>query len=126
MVKRLSGTRFVAVSLLSLALLMPGCVSQYGEQQTKVNHYPQCYEPIQKLRDDENSVAKSTAAGAAIGALTGAVVGGLATGSAKGAVAGAVAGGAAGAIGGNIYGKKQAEKRDAEYMARYASMLDED
>ncbi len=116
-----------AVVLVACALLLPGCVtSKYGEQQVKVNHYPQCYEPIQKLRDDENAVAKSTATGAVTGAAAGALIGGLATRDWKGAAAGAAAGGAVGAVGGNIYGKQKQKQRDAEFVAKYASMLDED
>ncbi len=111
----------LAALLVSAALLLPGCASQYGEKITKVNHYPQCYKPIEDLRNEENAVAKSTAAGAATGAVTGAIAGGIATGSWKGAVAGAAVGGAAGAVAGNAYGKAQQAKRDAAFFAEYAS-----
>ena len=114
------------ILVLSLALLAPGCASKYGDQITPVNYYPQCYQPVSDLRADENAVAKSTATGAIGGALIGAAVGGLASGDWKGALAGAAVGGTAGAIGGNIYGKNQQQKRDAAYLAEYASMLDED
>ena len=82
------------VFLLAGSLLFSGCTSRYGEQKTRVNYYPQCYEPVAKLRQDENSTGKSTAAGAAGGALLGALIGGLATGKVEGALVGAVAGGA--------------------------------
>ena len=85
------------VFILVGGLLFSGCTSRYGEQRTRVNYYPQCYEPVNQLRKDENSTGKSTAAGAAGGALLGALIGGLATGKVEGALAGAVAGGAAGA-----------------------------
>ena len=107
------------IMLLAGSLLFSGCTSRYGEQKTKVNYYPQCYEPVAQLRQDENSTGKSTAAGAAGGALLGALIGGLATGKVEGALAGAVAGGAAGAVGGNIYGKSQEKQRDADYLAQY-------
>lgn len=107
------------VFLLAGSLLFSGCTSRYGEQKTRVNYYPQCYEPVAKLRQDENSTGKSTAAGAAGGALLGALIGGLATGKVEGALVGAVAGGAAGAVGGNIYGKSQEKQRDANYLAEY-------
>lgn len=68
--------KIVAVSLLSSALLMSGCMSQ--------NPYT-----------GESQVAKSTSYGG-IGALGGAVVGGLAGGK-KGALIGAAVGGASGA-----------------------------
>ena len=72
---------------LTAGLLVSGCTSQYGAQKTKVNYYPQCYQPVNQLRQDENSTGKSTAAGAVGGALLGALIGGLATGKASGAVA---------------------------------------
>ncbi|MDD4701826.1 MAG: glycine zipper domain-containing protein [Desulfovibrio sp.] len=111
------------VFLLVGSLLFTGCTSRYGEQKTKVNYYPQCYEPVAQLRQDENSTGKSTAAGAAGGALLGALIGGLATGKVEGALAGAVAGGAAGAVGGNIYGKSQERQRDAAYLAKYNQQM---
>ena len=109
--------------LLTGSLLLSGCASKYGAQQTKVNYYPQCYQPVSALRQDENSTGSSTAAGAVGGALLGALIGGLATGKVQGAVAGAAAGGAVGAVGGNIYGKSQAKKRDAAYVESYNRQL---
>ena len=108
---------------LTAGLLVSGCTSQYGPQKTKVNYYPQCYQPVNQLRQDENSTGKSTAAGAVGGALLGALIGGLATGKVSGAVAGAVAGGAAGAVAGNVYGKSKAKERDAAYMQQYSQQL---
>ena len=112
-------TYLALVCILVGGLLFSGCTSRYGEQRTRVNHYPQCYEPVAQLRKDENTTGTSTAAGAAGGALLGALIGGLATGKVEGALAGAVAGGAAGAVGGNIYGKSQERQRDAAYLAEY-------
>lgn len=114
------------VCLLVSVLTLSGCASKYGEQITEVNHYPQCYKPIADLREDENAVAKSTAAGAVGGALLGATIGYLVTGKASGAAAGAVAGGVAGGVAGNVYGKNQQQKRDAQFLARYAQALDAD
>lgn len=108
---------------LAAGLLISGCTSKYGDQKTKVNYYPQCYQPVNQLRQDENSTGKSTAAGAVGGALLGALIGGLATGKASGAVAGAVAGGAAGAVAGNIYGKSKSQDRDAAYLHQYSQQL---
>ena len=120
-------TRFlIPVLILSLALLAPGCASKYGDQITKVNYYPQCYQPVSDLRADENAVAKSTATGAIGGALIGAAIGGLASGDWKGALAGAAVGGAGGAVAGHAYGKHKQQQRDAAYIAHYAQMLDED
>ena len=97
--------------LLAGSLLLTGCASQYGAQKTKVNYYPQCYQPVAQLRQDENSTGTSTAVGAAGGALLGALIGGLATGKVEGAVAG------------NIYGKSQARDRDAAYLQAYSRQL---
>lgn len=108
---------------LAAGLLVSGCTSQYGAQKTKVNYYPQCYQPVNQLRQDENSTGRSTAAGAVGGALLGALIGGLATGKASGAVIGAVAGGAAGAVAGNVYGKSKAQNRDAAYLQQYSQQL---
>ena len=118
--------RFASIPLclfLAAGLLISGCTSKYGEQKTKVNYYPQCYQPVNQLRQDENSTGKSTAAGAVGGALLGALIGGLATGKASGAVAGAVAGGAAGAVAGNIYGKSKTQDLDAAYLRQYSQQL---
>ena len=108
---------------LTAGLLVSGCTSQYGAQKTKVNYYPQCYQPVNQLRQDENSTGKSTAAGAVGGALLGALIGGLATGKASGALIGAAAGGAAGAVAGNVYGKSKAQDRDAAYLHQYSQQL---
>ena len=114
------------VLLLAGSLLLAGCKSNYGEPKTKVTHYPQCYQPVQQLREDENLTARSTAVGAAGGALLGALIGGLATGKVEGALAGAVAGGATGAVAGNIYGKSEQKNRDAAYLHAYARQLGAD
>ena len=112
------------VAVLIMALLaLPGCASKYGAQQTKVNYYPACYQPVKQLRDDENYVAKSTATGAVGGALLGALIGGLATGKVEGALAGAAAGGIAGGVAGHAYGKHQQASRDRELVQAYSEQL---
>ena len=110
-------------ALLAVALALPGCASRYGSPMTKVNYYPQCYRPVQQLREDENTVARSTAAGAITGGLLGAIVGGLASGDVKGAVAGAAVGATAGGVAGNIYGKKQQRTHDQQLLAEYNRQL---
>ena len=112
------------IALLTASLLLPGCAaSRYGEQRTRVNHYPQCYRLIHDLRQDEGSEGGSTATGGIAGALLGALVGGLATGKIEGALAGAAVGGATGAVAGNMYGKNQARQRDEAYYQAYARQL---
>ena len=98
-------------ALLAVALALPGCASRYGSPMTKVHYYPQCYRPVQQLREDENTVARSTAAGAITGGLLGAIVGGLASGDVKGAVAGAAV------------GKKQQRTHDQQLLAEYNRQL---
>ena len=96
------------ILLLAAAVTLPGCASRYGPQLTEVDRYPQCYRPVQQLRDDEERVNGSTAGGAAAGALLGAIIGALASENrAQGALVGAVAGGAAGAVAGHIYAKNE-------------------
>ncbi len=109
--------------LLAVSLLSGGCASKYGAQKTRVDHYPQCYQPVAQLRQDENSAGAGTAVGAAGGALLGALIGGLATGKVEGALAGAAVGGVSGAVAGNIYGKSQARDRDAAYLQAYSRQL---
>ncbi len=114
--------------LLTAALLVSvsGCASKYGTQQTVVNYYPACYDPIKKLRDSEQAVNRQTAGGAAVGALGGALLGLLVTGKAEGAVVGAVAGGATGAVAGNMIAKKQQIADDNRRMASYLQDLEGD
>ena len=40
------------ISLLATTLLLPGCAGKIGTQQTRGHYYPQCYQPIQQLRED--------------------------------------------------------------------------
>jgi len=87
--------------------------------------YPDCYEPIQTLRNEEHRVAKTTAGAAVAGGLLGAVIGGL-TGGTRGAVAGAAVGAmAAGATGYFVAVNKQSKDENAR-MARYMQDLNGD
>ncbi|MDR2056074.1 MAG: hypothetical protein LBQ10_09450 [Desulfovibrio sp.] len=122
---------FKKTFLCLLACIFPlaglsGCASKYGKQTTQVERYPQCYAPIQKLREEENSVAKTTAGGAAAGALLGAIIGGLATGKIEGAVAGGVAGGLAGGAMGYSQSKQRQTRDQNARMAAYLRDLDGD
>ena len=102
-----------------------GCASKYGEQTTKVVLFPDCYEPIQTLRNEEHRVAKTTASAAVGGGLLGALLGGL-TGGTRGAVAGAVVGAAAGGAGGYFYAVNKQSKNTNARMARYMQDLNGD
>lgn len=117
------------VFLLVLAFLVStlcGCSSKYGKQETLVNYYPQCYDPIQKLRDDETSTTNQTVGGAALGALFGGVVGALTTGKVEGALVGAAAGGVAGGVAGNMIAKKRQIADENARMSSYLRDLDGD
>ena len=105
---------------------MTGCASKYGQQTTHVDRYPQCYAPIQKLREEENSVAKTAAGGAVAGALIGALIGGLATGKIEGAVAGGVVGGVTGGAIGYSQSKQRQMRDQNVRMASYLRDLDGD
>ena len=114
-------------ALLAATLPLSACSgSRYPARQTEVTYYPQCYQPIDRLRQDEQLTNNTTVGGAVGGALLGALIGGLSTGKVEGALVGAAAGGAAGAIGGNIYGKRKTAERDADYLQQYARSLGED
>lgn len=112
---------------LSLTLFTSGCASKYGSQTTKVERYPQCYAPIQQMREEENIVARNTAGGAAIGAIGGALFGLLLSGGkAEGAIAGAAVGGISGAAIGYSQGKRKKFAKENERMASYMRDLQGD
>ena len=112
----------IAMMLVSLST---GCASKYAPQQTKVNYYPACYDPIQKLRNSEHDVAKGTAAGAGIGAVAGAGLGFLLSGGkAEGAIAGGIAGLAAGGIIGNQIAKTRQIEDENKRMDAYLSDIE--
>lgn len=110
--------------VLAACVLLPGCASKYGTQTTQVNHYPDCYAPINELRGNEYYVEKSAAAGAVGGAVLGALIGYLATGKGEGAAAGAVAGGIAGGAAGGIYAHHQKQANDSARLSEYNASLD--
>lgn len=114
-------TALVMTFCLACTMLMTGCASKYGTQITKVERYPQCYRPIQSLRDAESKVASDTAAGVAVGALSGALIGFLASG---GKAQGALVGAGTGALAGGVIGYSQAKQQQiADENTRMASYL---
>ena len=112
------------ILLLLCTVGVTGCTSKYGAQMTKVENYPDCYEPIAELRKSEYGVEKSAAGGALLGALVGAAAGYMATGKAGGAAVGAAAGAAVGGAAGYYLGKTSQDEADAARLARYSSDLD--
>lgn len=118
-------SRSLLILLLFCALSAAGCASKYGTQTTKVNHYPDCYAPINELRKSEFAVEKSTATGAVVGGMLGAIVGLAASGGkASGAAIGAATGAAVGGAAGYGLGKSKQSSDDSALLAEYNSRLD--
>jgi uncharacterized protein YcfJ len=107
-------------------VLLSGCasspVSKVGAT-TKVEYYPNCYEPVQHLRSTDGDMTRSVATGAVMGALGGALAGALVDdekrgrNAAIGAAGGALVGGAAG-----YYTERQKQiSDDKQRIASYAA-----
>jgi hypothetical protein len=91
----IGGTVFVVASLALTSCTAPGGTTV--AQTTKVNYYPQCYQPVAQLHQQDEQFAQTMAVNTAIGAAGGALAGGLISGNYKGALVGALAGGFAAA-----------------------------
>ena len=119
--------RILCSLLLTLGILATGCAtSQYGEQITTVAYYPQCYAPIQALRDADAEFNKTVGISTGMGILGGALIGLLATGKAEGALIGAAAGGVAGAGLGYAKARQERIADDNKRMASYLVDLEGD
>ena len=110
-------------------VLLTGCagspVSKVGAS-TKVEYYPNCYEPVQHLRSTDGDMTRSVATGALLGAVGGALTGAMVDGdkrgrnAAIGAAGGALVGGAAG-----YYTERQKQiSDDKQRIASYAADID--
>jgi hypothetical protein len=103
------GSAFVA------SLALAGCALPGGTtvpQATHVNYYPQCYQPVQQLRQADQQYAQTMAVNTALGAAGGAALGGLISKNWQGALIGAVAGGTAAAAGTYAQARFQQEADD--------------
>ncbi|MCO7514348.1 YMGG-like glycine zipper-containing protein [Pseudomonas guariconensis] len=111
------------------SVLLTGCagspVSRIGAT-TKVEYYPNCYEPVQHLRSTDSDMTRSVATGALLGAVGGALTGALVDNdnrgrnAAIGAAGGALVGGAAG-----YYTERQKQiSDDKQRIASYATDID--
>lgn len=121
----MSDTSSVLLILLLSISLVAGCASNhYGTQQTQVHYYAQCYDPIKKLRESENSGTQGATTGAFVGALGGALLGFALTGKAGGAAAGAVSGGLIGGAVGYQLAQSRQIADDNRRMAAYLQDLD--
>jgi hypothetical protein len=102
-----------SVFLASLALA--GCALPGGTtvpQTTKVNYYPQCYQPVQQLRQADQQFSQTMAVNTVLGAAGGAALGGLISHNWQGALIGAVAGGTAASAGTYAQARFQQEADD--------------
>lgn len=126
LLKDLLAKKSVLPTLLICALALSGCGSAYGPQITTVNYYPDCYAPIQELRQAESDFSSNMLLGTMLGALAGAAVGLASTGDGRGALIGAAGGAAAGAVGSHIYSSHQENQREADRLTRYAYAITED
>lgn len=110
--------------LLSIIIFMPGCAIK-KTPQFNPQYYPSCYDPIQKLCNEQNNSRelKEGTIGALLGAVGGAAVGLLTSGSAKGALIGAGAGAAAGGMGGFFHARLSKISDQKERLASYQHEL---
>lgn len=98
--------RHLLMVAVGFSTVLTGCATSPTSKvasSTKVEYYPNCYEPVQHLRSTEGNMTKSVVTGAAVGAVGGALLGVLTAdkedrgrNAAIGAAGGALAGGAAG------------------------------
>ena len=121
------GQRPLAAAL-SLLLALSGCAqlnSTMGVvQQTTVNYYPKCYEPVSYLRESDQRMQHAVAGGALIGAAGGAALGAAATGNSRGAITGAVIGAIAGGFTAYYQQKQQQLADDRARFAAYGTDID--
>ncbi|ONH53803.1 Glycine zipper [Pseudomonas cedrina] len=119
--------RHLLLIAAGFSTVLTGCATSPASKvasSTKVEYYPNCYEPVQHLRATDSNMTQSVVTGAAIGAAGGALLGAL-TGdkekrgrnAAIGAAGGALAGGAAG-----YYTERQKQiADDNQRIASYAT-----
>ncbi|QXH35564.1 type VI secretion system-associated lipoprotein TagQ [Pseudomonas muyukensis] len=110
-------------------VLLSGCASSPASKvgaTTKVEYYPNCYEPVQHLRSTDGDMTRSVTTGALLGAVGGALTGALVDkenrgrNAAIGAAGGALVGGAAG-----YYTERQKQiSDDKQRIASYAADID--
>ncbi|HND96925.1 MAG TPA: type VI secretion system-associated lipoprotein TagQ [Plasticicumulans sp.] len=121
------GQRPLAAAL-SLLLALSGCAQMNSTmgvvQQTTVNYYPKCYEPVGYLRESDQRMQQAVGTGVALGALGGAAIGAIATGDSRGAIAGAVLGGLAGGATAYYQQKQQQLAEDSARFAAYGTDID--
>ena len=118
--------RHLLMMAVGFSTVLTGCATSPTSKvasSTKVEYYPNCYEPVQHLRATDSTMPTSVVTGAAVGAVGGALLGALTDSenrgrnAAIGAAGGAVAGGAAG-----YYTERQKQiTDDNQRIASYAT-----
>ncbi|KAB0504449.1 MULTISPECIES: type VI secretion system-associated lipoprotein TagQ [Pseudomonas] len=118
--------RHLLLMAVGFSTVLTGCATSPTSKvasSTKVEYYPNCYEPVQHLRATDSNMTKSVVTGAAVGAVGGALLGALVDSenrgrnAAIGAAGGALAGGATG-----YYTERQKQiADDNQRIASYAS-----
>ncbi|TNB88990.1 glycine zipper 2TM domain-containing protein [Pseudomonas sp. Fig-3] len=118
--------RHLLMAAVGFSTVLTGCATSPTSKvasSTKVEYYPNCYEPVQHLRSTEGNMTKSVLTGAAVGAVGGALLGALTDSenrgrnAAIGAAGGALAGGATG-----YYTERQKQiADDNQRIASYAA-----
>ncbi|MDR1050278.1 MAG: hypothetical protein LBP95_04200 [Deltaproteobacteria bacterium] len=112
---------FLAASML----LAAGCgAGKLGQRVTKVEHYPNCYKPIDDLRRDAEQLKKNVLIGAGVGAAAGAAVGAAVGGDLKSILIGAAIGAVSGAVGTYLVSDSVQEKAAQERLKAYNSTID--
>jgi hypothetical protein len=105
-----TGMTIATVSVVLAACAAPGGTTV--PQMTTVNYYPQCYQSVGQLRQEDQQFQQTMAVNTIGGALTGAALGGLITGNWRGAALGALAGGMTAATA--TYASARAQEADDE------------
>ncbi|TWC11725.1 MULTISPECIES: type VI secretion system-associated lipoprotein TagQ [unclassified Pseudomonas] len=119
--------RHLLMVAVGFSTVLTGCATSPTSKvasSTKVEYYPNCYEPVQHLRATEGNMTQSVITGAAVGAVGGALLGVLTAdkedrgrNAAIGAAGGALAGGAVG-----YYNERQKQiADDNQRIASYAA-----
>lgn len=70
--------RHLLLIAAGFSTVLTGCATSPASKvasSTKVEYYPNCYEPVQHLRATDSDMTKSVVTGAAIGAAGGALLG---------------------------------------------------
>ncbi len=106
--------------IVGAAFILDGCAPSglNVPKTTQVTYYPQCYQPVQALRDADNEFEHALALNVALGAAGGAAIGALAGKDVKSAVLGMLGGAAVAAAG--TYAAYQMQQQPNDSLRRSA------